>query len=156
VNAATAALVREMQPEDVAAVAALEMASYAFPWSEGIFRDCLRAGYYCCVADSGRECIGYGVLSSGAGEAHVLNLCVAERFRRRGVGSCLLQQLTEAAVRLGAREIFLEVRPSNTVAIRLYRARGFAQIGIRKGYYQAVGGREDAVVLRRQLGTPQR
>jgi ribosomal-protein-alanine N-acetyltransferase len=145
------ASIRVMQPADVAAVAALEAQSYAFPWSEAIFRDCLRAGYFCCIGIADRACVGYGILSAGAGEAHVLNLCVAEGERRRGLGSRLLQRMTEHAASVGAREIYLEVRPSNTDAIRLYRARGFAQIGIRKGYYQAVGGREDAVVLRRQL-----
>lgn len=145
------ATIRVMHSADVPAVAALEAHSYAFPWSEGIFRDCLRAGYFCCIAVAERACIGYGILSAGAGEAHVLNLCVAEGERRCGVGSRLLQRMTEHAASVGAREIYLEVRPSNTDAIRLYRARGFAQIGIRKGYYQAVGGREDAVVLRRQL-----
>jgi ribosomal-protein-alanine N-acetyltransferase len=140
-----------MRPADVAAVAALEAQSYAFPWSETIFRDCLRAGYFCCVAEAERACIGYGILSVGAGEAHVLNLCVAEGERRRGVGSSLLQRMSEHAAGAGAREIYLEVRPSNTAALRLYRERGFAQIGIRRGYYQAVGGREDAVVLRRQI-----
>jgi ribosomal-protein-alanine N-acetyltransferase len=145
------ATIRSMHASDVPAVAALEAQSYAFPWSETIFRDCLRAGYFCCIAVAERACIGYGILSAGAGEAHVLNLCVAEGERRRGVGSRLLQRMTEHAASVGAREIYLEVRPSNTDAIRLYRSRGFMQIGIRKGYYQAVGGREDAVVLRRQL-----
>lgn len=145
------ATIRAMHASDVPAVAALESQSYAFPWSEGIFRDCLRAGYFCCIAVAERACIGYGILSTGAGEAHVLNLCVAEGERRRGVGSRLLQRMTEHAASVGAREIYLEVRPSNTDAIRLYRSRGFTQIGIRKGYYQAVGGREDAVVLRREL-----
>jgi ribosomal-protein-alanine N-acetyltransferase len=145
------ATIRPMHASDVPAVAALEAHSYAFPWSETIFRDCLRAGYFCCIAVAERACIGYGILSAGAGEAHVLNLCVAEGERRRGVGSRLLQRMTEHAASVGAREIYLEVRPSNTDAIRLYRSRGFTQIGIRKGYYQAVGGREDAVVLRRQL-----
>jgi len=145
------ALIRDMGPDDVAAVARLEAESYAFPWSAGIFRDCLRAGYYCCVAEDEGHCIGYAIMSVGAGEAHVLNLCVAERCRRRGLGASLLEQLMEFAGATGAREIFLEVRPSNAAALHLYKTRGFTQIGIRRGYYQAAGGREDAVVLRRQL-----
>lgn len=149
-----AELIREMQPGDLPAVALLESQTYAFPWSESIFRDCLRAGYYCCVLQTEGECVGYGILSAGAGEAHVLNLCVAEPDRGRGLGSRLLQHLTQYAGSIGAREIYLEVRPSNTVALNLYRARGFSQVGIRRGYYQAVGGREDAIVLRRQL-TPE-
>jgi [ribosomal protein S18]-alanine N-acetyltransferase len=144
-------LIREMQAADLSQVAALEASSYAFPWSETIFRDCLRAGYYCCIVEQEGACVGYAVLSAGGGEAHVLNLCVAGPWRQRGLGSRLLQRVTEYATGAGAQEIFLEVRPSNTDAIRLYRARGFAQIGVRKGYYQAADGREDAVVLRRQL-----
>ncbi len=145
------ALIRDMGPEDVAAVARLEAESYVYPWSEGIFRDCLRAGYYCCVAEDQGQCIGYAIMSVGAGEAHVLNLCVAERCRERGLGASLLEQLMEFAGATGAREIFLEVRPSNAAALHLYKTRGFTQIGVRRGYYQAAGGREDAVVLRRQL-----
>lgn len=140
-----------MGPDDVAAVARLESQSYSFPWSAGIFRDCLRAGYYCCVAEDDGQCIGYAIMSVGAGEAHVLNLCVADHMRRRGLGADLLAHLLEFAAATGARDIFLEVRPSNTAALHLYKTRGFAQIGVRRGYYQVVGGREDAVVLRRQL-----
>ncbi len=144
-------LIRDMGPDDVQMVAAVEDRSYTFPWSDGIFRDCLRAGYYCCVAEIDHIVIGYGVMSTGAGEAHVLNLCVGEEYRFRGIGSQLLEHLLEFAGSLGVSDVFLEVRPSNTVAIRLYQSRGFAQIGVRRGYYQAVGGREDAVVLRRIL-----
>jgi [ribosomal protein S18]-alanine N-acetyltransferase len=145
-------LIRDMGFDDVAAVAELERNSYAFPWSDAIFRDCLRAGYYCCVAEIDHLIIGYSIMSTGAGEAHVLNICVSEVFRCRGVGSGLLEHLMEFAKGLGVVDVFLEVRPSNTVAIRLYQSRGFAQIGVRRGYYQAVGGREDAVVLRKVLG----
>ncbi len=147
------ALIRDMGPEDVAAVARLESLSYTFPWSEGIFRDCLRAGYYCCLAELDGEVIGYGIMSVGAGEAHVLNLCVAERHRCKGLGASLLEHLMEFAAASGAEDIFLEVRPSNTPALHLYRTHGFTRIGIRRGYYQAVNGREDAVVLRRQLSS---
>ena len=145
-------LIRDMGFDDVAAVAALELESYPFPWSDAIFRDCLRVGYYCCVVELDHVLIGYAVMSNGAGEAHVLNLCIAEAWRERGIGGNLLAHLLEFARGIGVREVFLEVRPSNTGAIRLYQSQGFSQIGVRRGYYQAVGGREDAVVLRRQLG----
>ena len=144
-------LIRDMGPDDVPMVAEVESHSYDFPWSEGIFRDCLRAGYYCCVAEIDHIVIGYGIMSSGAGEAHVLNLCVAKPYRCRGIGSMLLEHLLEFAGVLGIADVFLEVRPSNPAAIRLYQSRGFSQIGVRRGYYQAVGGREDAVVLRKVL-----
>src|SRR5690606_22153436 len=110
------------------------------------------AGYYCCVIEQGARLVGYAIMSLGAGEAHVLNLCVAESMRRRGHGGRLLQHLTDSAYEVGVGEMFLEVRPSNTVAAHLYQTRGFTQIGLRRGYYQAVGGREDAVVLRKRLG----
>ena len=95
--------------------------------------------------------IGYGVMSVGAGEAHILNLCVSEAYRCRGVGKRLLGYLLERAAAAGMAEAFLEVRPSNTTAIRLYQSLGFEQVGMRRGYYQAVGGREDAAVLKRVL-----
>jgi ribosomal-protein-alanine N-acetyltransferase len=149
-------LIRDMHFGDVPAVAALEAGSYAFPWSEGIFRDCLRAGYCCFIAEARSQCVGYAIMSTGAGEAHILNICVAESFRRQGIGSSLLEHLLEFAKGLGVVDVFLEVRPSNNVAIRLYQSRGFSQIGVRRGYYQAVGGREDAVVLRKALAKSQR
>jgi [ribosomal protein S18]-alanine N-acetyltransferase len=144
-------MIRDMTQPDVAAVLAIENASYAFPWSEGIFRDCLRVGYVCCVVEINDILIGYGIMSTGAGEAHILNLCIAEPYRGRGLGGQMLEHLIEFARSLGVVDMFLEVRPSNTHAIRLYQSLGFTQIGIRRGYYQAVGGREDAVVLRRRL-----
>jgi ribosomal-protein-alanine N-acetyltransferase len=144
-------LVRDMGPDDVQMVSQVESRSYDFPWNEGIFRDCLRAGYYCCVAELDHIIIGYGIMSTGAGEAHVLNLCVDNQYRFRGIGSQLLEHLLEFARSLGVSDVFLEVRPSNTIAIRLYQSRGFGQIGMRRGYYQAIGGREDAVVLRKVL-----
>ena len=145
-------LIRDMVQPDVPSVIRIENESYAFPWSEGIFRDCLRVGYVCCVIELDDIIIGYGVMSTGAGEAHVLNICVAQAYRAKGLGGQMLEHLLEFAASLGVGEVFLEVRPSNTAAIRLYQSQGFTQIGIRRGYYQAVGGREDAVVLRRLLG----
>ena len=144
-------LIRPMRVADVAEVVALERASYQFPWSEGIFRDCLRVGYVCRVMTVSRQVMAYGVMSLGAGEAHILNLCVGEQFRCRGVGKRLLLSLVERATLAGMGEAFLEVRPSNTAAIRLYLSLGFEHVGMRRGYYQAAGGREDAAVLKRIL-----
>ena len=143
--------IRPMTEADVSEVFAIERASYQFPWSEGIFRDCLRVGYVCRVLTLESQIIGYGVMSVGAGEAHVLNLCVADAYRCRGLGRRMLGYLLERGVAAGMSEAFLEVRPSNTAAIRLYQAIGFEQVGMRRGYYQAAGGREDAAVLRLTL-----
>jgi [ribosomal protein S18]-alanine N-acetyltransferase len=144
-------LIRPMAESDVSDVVATERASYQFPWSEGIFRDCLRVGYLCRVAAVEGRVIGYGVMSVGAGEAHILNLCVLESFRCRGIGKSLLNYMLERGGAAGMSEAFLEVRPSNTAAIRLYQSIGFEQVGMRRGYYQAVGGREDAAVLKLSL-----
>jgi len=141
-----------MNEADVAAVVALESASYQFPWSEGIFRDCLRVGYLCRVVELAGDVIGYGIMSMGAGEAHILNLCVRVELRSRGIGRQVLAHLLARARSAGMLEAFLEVRPTNTAAIRLYQAAGFEQVGIRRGYYQAPGGREDAAVLKLDLG----
>ncbi|MGC2460899.1 MAG: ribosomal protein S18-alanine N-acetyltransferase [Steroidobacteraceae bacterium] len=143
--------IRAMQEADIAGVLRIERASYAFPWTEGIFRDCLRVHYSCRVAEIGVVTVGYGILSVAAGEAHLLNLCVADAYRCRGIGRRLLAHLLLAAGGAGAKEALLEARPSNTCAIRLYQSLGFTQIGMRRGYYQAIDGREDAIVLKRRI-----
>ena len=143
--------IRPMMEIDLPDVATIEQSSYAFPWSENIFRDCLRVGYTCRALDLSGRIIGYGVMSLGAGEAHILNVCVGEEFRNLGFGRRLLEHLLERAAASGVAEAFLEVRPSNLAAIRLYQRIGFEQIGIRRGYYQASDGREDAIVLKREL-----
>ena len=144
--------IRAMRGSDVPDVVAIERASYQFPWSEGIFRDCLRVGYVCRVAlTADPEIVGYGVMSVGAGEAHILNLCIGADWRCRGIGHLLLGYLLDRAAAAGMGEAYLEVRPSNTAAIRLYQSMGFEQMGVRRGYYQAVGGREDAAVLKLAL-----
>jgi ribosomal-protein-alanine N-acetyltransferase len=146
--------IRPMMEIDLPDVAVIEQKSYAFPWSENIFRDCLRVGYTCRALDMAGQIIGYGVMSLGAGEAHILNVCVREEFRAVGFGRRLLEHLMERAAAAGVNEAFLEVRPSNLAAIRLYQRLGFEQIGIRRGYYQAPDGREDAIVLKLDLRQP--
>jgi ribosomal-protein-alanine N-acetyltransferase len=141
-------LIRPMVESDVVDVVSTERASYQFPWSEGIFRDCLRVGYICRVVTVEDSVIGYGVMSVGAGEAHILNLCIREAYRCQGIGRRLLSYLLDRGAAAGMAEAFLEVRPSNTAAIRLYQSLGFEPVGTRRGYYQAVGGREDAAVLK--------
>jgi ribosomal-protein-alanine N-acetyltransferase len=140
-----------MSESDVTDVVTIERSAYQFPWSEGIFRDCLRVGYVCRVIILDRQVIGYGVMSVGAGEAHILNLCVGGAYRGRGLGRRLLEYLLERGAAAGMSEAFLEVRPSNAAAIHLYLSLGFEQVGTRRGYYQAIGGREDAAVLKLAL-----
>jgi ribosomal-protein-alanine N-acetyltransferase len=146
------AQMRPMRPEDLPAVLAIECRAYEFPWSEGIFRDCFKAGYALWVL-AGPEpgVVGYGVLSVAAGEAHILNLCVAPEYQGEGHGRRILNRLIDLARWHRAERVFLEVRPSNTAAIALYHRAGFCEIGQRPNYYPARGGREDAVVMAREL-----
>jgi ribosomal-protein-alanine N-acetyltransferase len=144
-------VLRPMREDDVPDVVQAERDSYAFPWSEPVFRDCLRVGYLCRVLEVDRQFAGYGILSTGAGEAHILNVCVRPEHRCRGLGRRLVTGLFDLARAAGAEDLFLEVRPSNTAAIRLYQSLGLAQVGLRRGYYQAANGREDAIVMRLRL-----
>ncbi|NOX69618.1 MAG: ribosomal protein S18-alanine N-acetyltransferase [Gammaproteobacteria bacterium] len=132
---------------DLASVSDIERLSYDFPWSHGVFRDCLLAGYGCMVLERGSAVVGYGILSIAAGEAHILNLCVASEFRGLGYGERILDDIVERAHYAGVGTIFLEVRPTNANALSLYRKKGFHKIAKRPAYYQATGGREDADVL---------
>ena len=143
--------IRPMHELDVPVVVDIERAAYQFPWSEGIFRDCLRVGYVCRVVGADSAIAGYGIMSVGAGEAHILNVCIADEYRGRGLARRVLVYLLERARASGMHEAFLEVRPSNTAAAHLYKSMGFEQVGVRRGYYQAAVGREDAAVLRRLL-----
>ena len=142
---------RPMKDADLADVAHIEAASYEFPWTLGIFRDCLRAGYGCWVLAHAADVVGYGVLSIAAGEAHVLNVCVAPHECGRGHGRRLMRRLIDLARWHQAQRIFLEVRPSNANAIALYHDLGFNEIGRRPNYYPAKNGREDALVMAMEL-----
>ncbi|MFQ6004431.1 MAG: ribosomal protein S18-alanine N-acetyltransferase [Woeseia sp.] len=137
--------------DDLPLVSDIERRSYDFPWSHGVFRDCLLAGYNCVVLLRGEEIAGYGILSIAAGEAHILNLCVDPMYRELGYGDRLLNEILERARHAEVKEVFLEVRPSNSSALALYRKRGFRQIANRPAYYQATKGREDAAVLAKTL-----
>jgi len=138
-----------MHELDVPLVVVVEKAAYQFPWSEGIFRDCLRVGYVCRVIEVAGDLAGYGIMSVGAGEAHILNVCVRSEYRCRGFARKTLLYMLDRARTAGVQEAYLEVRPSNVAAARLYHSLGFEQVGIRRGYYQALMGREDACVLRK-------
>jgi ribosomal-protein-alanine N-acetyltransferase len=140
-----------MRDRDVPAVMAVETAAYPFPWTEGIFRDCLRVGYCCWVALQAQEIVGYGVMSVAAGECHILNLCVHPDLRGRGLGRRMLRRLIAIGRAHNADTAFLEVRTSNRAAISLYDSEDFCEVGLRRDYYPAAQGREDAVVMARAL-----
>ena len=142
---------RVMREADLDTVMAIERRAYPFPWTRGIFRDCLRAGYPAWVLEEGDATIGYAVLSLAAGEAHILNLCTDPERQGHGHGRHLLRALLQLARDRGAQRVFLEVRPSNAAATALYHGEGFNEIGRRPRYYPAIGGREDAIVMALEL-----
>lgn len=146
-----ASALRPMREDDLSAVHALEIRAYDFPWSLGIFRDCLRTDYPAWVLDVGGRVGGYFLMSIAAGEAHVLNICVAPELQGRGHGRALLRALLRLARARRVERVFLEVRPSNPGAIALYDSEGFNEIGRRPRYYPAREGREDAVVMALEL-----
>jgi len=140
-----------MADADLDEVLAIENAVYSHPWTHGNFADSLRAAYPCRTWRHGGELIGYFVLMAAAGEAHLLNLSIAPAWQRRGHGTALLGEAMRIARELGARQMFLEVRPSNLPGQALYERHGFRRIAQRRGYYPARKGREDALVLSRVL-----
>lgn len=138
---------RPMQDEDLDAVMAIEPKIYSHPWSRGNFADSLKSGYSCWVVELDGELIGYGALMMVLDEAHLLNLSIAGSYQGHGLGRELLAHFIEVARRYGGQMMFLEVRPSNTAAIGLYESMGFNEFSVRKGYYPAENGREDAVLM---------
>ncbi|MFN7887283.1 MAG: ribosomal protein S18-alanine N-acetyltransferase [Betaproteobacteria bacterium] len=134
---------------DLDAVLRIEIAAYPFPWTRGNFEDALASGYsaWGLWSDDG-ELLGYSVVMIAIDEAHLLNLTVAPGAQRGGQGWRLLEWMAQRSREYGARTMLLEVRPSNAAALRLYERYGFQRIGVRRGYYPAHSGREDAWVLR--------
>lgn len=142
---------RPMRGADVRGMLRVENQVYEFPWTEVIFQDCLRAGYVCRVFATDDAVVGYGIMSVGAGECHLLNLTIHPEYQRRGLGHQLIESLLEFARQHKVRMAFLEARQSNVDACRLYLELGFNEIGVRKNYYPARNGREHAVILAKML-----
>jgi len=140
-------VVRRMQQEDVDGVMVIENVVCEFPWTPEIFRDCIKVGYGCWVLSENNQVLGYGLLSTSAGEGHVLNICISEEQQGKGLGKRMMLHLLKECKRLACESVYLEVRVSNYRAIQLYKQLGFTQIGERKDYYPAKDGREDALVL---------
>lgn len=138
-----------LAPGDIEEVMATETRLYPYPWTRGNFNDALLAGYSSWVLRSTEgHLLAYALMMLALDEAHLLNLTVALAGQRRGLGWGTLEWMAKTARSHGARTMLLEVRPSNVAALRLYRRYGFEQIGVRRGYYPAQAGREDAVVMR--------
>ena len=143
--------VRPMTEADLSTIAALDAECYPFPWTRGNFADAMHAGYRCCVYMANDEPIGYAVMMRAVEEAHLLNITIAPVWQGQGWGRALMQYLIERARQDQAESLWLEVRPSNHVARRLYDHLGFDYVAVRKNYYPAVNGSEDAVIMRLEL-----
>jgi len=149
--AAVHSLLRPLNWGDLDRIMEIELAVYPFPWTRGIFSDCLRVGYDCWGLQIGASLIGYSVQTGAAEENHLLNLCVEPGSQRQGFGRLLLENAIRIARLRDCRTLFLEVRPSNTAGIALYEKRGFVLVGRRPDYYTARDGKEDALVMRLDL-----
>lgn len=142
---------RPMLASDLEALVRIERAAYPYPWTLGNFRDCLESGYSCWVAELDGQLSGYWIMMMAVGEGHILNCCVAPTWQGRGFGLQLMEHLIATARDHKTEFLFLEVRPSNRAALGLYQRLGFETIGLRRGYYPADQGHEDAVVMRLDL-----
>lgn len=142
---------KRMRDTDMPNVLKNERRGYTHPWNEGTFFDCIRSGYECWLLLYHGRIVGHGILSVAAGESHLLNACVNPDFQSQGLGRVLVNYMLDRAMEKEATTVFLEVRPSNIHACKLYDSLGFNEVGIREDYYPAFVGREDAIVLAKEL-----
>ena len=137
--------------KDIDTVLDIERESNPFPWTIKNFQDCIEKGYYSLVLKEDKKVIGFAILSVSTDESHLLNIGLTSSKRGRGLGRELLEKMIMAADVMGSKKIFLEVRISNVIAIDLYKASGFKEIGLRKKYYRLKEGREDAILMSKSL-----
>jgi len=145
---------RRMTLADIKWVMKVEREVYQFPWTDKIFNDCIRVGYYCWLALQQQNIVGHAVISVTAGESHMLNLSIAREHQRKGYARQFIEFLIDEARERNAQTMLLEVRPSNGAAISCYNSAGFNEIGCRKDYYPASEGREDALLFARHISQP--
>ncbi|HWU33968.1 MAG TPA: ribosomal protein S18-alanine N-acetyltransferase [Methylovorus sp.] len=138
---------RPMQKDDLDSIVAIEQVIFPYPWTRGNFLDSLNAGHSCWVMHQDATIVGYAVVMMVLDEAHLLNISVAQAMQGHGLGRLLLEHMMQIGRQYGGLNMFLEVRPSNTAALRLYESMGFNEMAIRRNYYPAKHGREDAVLM---------
>ena len=138
---------RPMQIDDLDAIMQIEPTIYSHPWTRGNFSDSLNNGYSAWILVENSEMIGYALMMRVLDEAHLLNLSIAKHRQKQGLGRFILEHMISTAIQYQAVNMFLEVRPSNISAIALYENMGFCEMAVRRGYYPAKEGREDAVLM---------
>ena len=142
---------KKMHLEDLPSVLVNEHSCYQFPWAEGIFADCIKSGHECWLFEVLGRNSGHAILSVAAGESHLLNVCINPDYQGQGYGRILVAHMLDRAMVNRVSSMFLEVRPSNLVAYKLYESLGFNEVGIRKAYYPADKSREDAIVFAKEF-----
>ncbi len=138
---------RPMVATDLDAIMEIEPYIYEHPWTRGNFSDSLKSEHSAQVLEQDATIIGYALMMMVLDEAHLLNLSIAKACQKQGLGRLLLEHMIQVAKKQKAANMFLEVRPSNISAIALYENIGFNEMAIRRGYYPAQNGREDAVLM---------
>lgn len=138
---------RAMTAADVDFVLAIEQSVQTYPWTRGNFTDAMDSGYLCFVDESAGEISAFAVLMQGVDEAELLNIAVGKTQQRKGLGRVMLSEMLAVAAENDWQRVFLEVRAGNSGAIALYRSAGFAEVGIRRGYYRNAEGCDDALVM---------
>lgn len=138
---------RPLRMADLDQVMQIEPVIYPHPWTRNSFSDSLKAGYSCWACEHDSAVMGYAILMMVLDEAHLLNISIAKEFQGRGLGRKLLEHIIDIARGHGGQTMFLEVRPSNKPALRLYEDMGFNEFSVRKGYYPSANGREDAILM---------
>jgi [ribosomal protein S18]-alanine N-acetyltransferase len=143
---------RAMEESDIATVAAIERNANTFPWTLKNFSDCLTAGHQSWVYyDDNDVIVGFTVVQKVVDELHLLNLCVKKEQQGQGIGKLILKSVVDYAGVIDAAMILLEVRQSNMRAQQLYLQSGFNEMAVRKDYYPAQQGREDAILMAKTL-----
>jgi [ribosomal protein S18]-alanine N-acetyltransferase len=142
---------RDMSWDDIDAVLNIEQQVHSHPWTRGMFNDSLAHGYICKIYALENEIVGYAVLMPALDEVHLLDIGIAQAYQRKGLGGNLLNIIKELSIYHKFLRVILEVRRSNLAANALYRKAGFQDIGVRRDYYPAENGREDALVMEYKL-----
>jgi ribosomal-protein-alanine acetyltransferase len=142
---------REMTAADVDAVVAIEVQVQSHPWTRGMFADALAHGYRSVLMEQCGALAGYAILMPVLDEIHLLDIGIAQHLQKQGFGLKILNKIIMLEKEIGSSKMLLEVRRSNQAALALYRKAGFHEIGVRRGYYPAAAGREDAIVMERML-----
>jgi len=138
---------RPMRMDDLDAIMAIEPQIYPYPWTRGNFSDSLNSGYTAQVLLEGERIVGYSLMMLVLDEAHLLNLSIAKTYQKQGLGRTLLEHMVAIAKNSQMANMFLEVRQTNISAIALYENMGFNEMAIRRSYYPAANGREDAILM---------